>query len=164
MRLTLIAALGPGRLIGRDGGLPWRLPADLRRFKERTIGHVVVMGRKTFESIGRPLPRRRNLVLSRDPSFAPEGATVVRSLDEALDAAADAEEVFVIGGAAVYAEALARADRLDLTLVEGAFEGDVFFPEFDAADWREVAREAHASDGENPHPHVFLTLERSPRR
>ncbi|MFG0319108.1 MAG: dihydrofolate reductase, partial [Planctomycetota bacterium JB042] len=108
MRLTLIAALGPGRLIGRDGGLPWRLPADLRRFKERTIGHVVVMGRRTFESIGRPLPRRRNLVLSRDPSFAPEGATVVRSLDEALDAAADAEEVFVIGGAAVYAEALPR--------------------------------------------------------
>lgn len=164
MRLTLIAALGPGRLIGKDGGLPWRLPADLRRFKALTVGHVVVMGRKTYESIGRPLPNRRNLVLSRDPSFAPDGVEVFRSLDLALSAvaAAAAAEVFVIGGAAVYREALPRADRLELTQVDGSFEGDVFFPEFDESEWRETFLEAHAPDDANPHPHVFRTLERTP--
>lgn len=164
MRVTLIAALARDGVIGRDGGLPWRLPADLRRFKERTLGHAVVMGRRTYESIGRPLPGRRNLVLSRRGSFTPPGVEVFPSLSDALSAAGDAERVFVIGGAAVYAAALPLADRLELTLVDGSFDGDVRFPPFDEDAWVEIEREPHAPDDQNPHPFVFRTLERSPRR
>jgi len=162
MRVTLIAALGPDGLIGKDGELPWRLPADLRRFKAITTGHAVIMGRKTYESIGRPLPNRRNVVLSRDPAFAPDGVDVARSLDEALTLTDDGSDaaVFVIGGAAVYAEALPRADRLELTHVDGLFEGDVYFPSHEPASWREIARDERPADDDNPHPHVFCTLER----
>lgn len=160
-RVTLVAALArDSRVIGADGDLPWRLPADLRRFKATTMGHPIVMGRKTWESIGRPLPGRRNIVLSRRAEFTAEGAEVVSSLDAALARAADADEVFVIGGEAVYEAALPRADRLLLTWVEGRFEGDAFFPAFDPDEWVERSREAVPADDRNAHATEVVVLER----
>ncbi|HEY5790823.1 MAG TPA: dihydrofolate reductase, partial [Gammaproteobacteria bacterium] len=128
MQLALIAALDRNRLIGRDNALPWHLPADLQHFKRLTLGKPVLMGRRTWESLGRPLPGRHNIVLSRDPAFRAEGATVVGSLDAALEAAGDAAEAMVIGGAAFYATMLPRARRLYLTEVDGEFDGDAWFP------------------------------------
>jgi dihydrofolate reductase len=144
--VALIAAVAANGVIGRDNRLPWRLPADLRRFKELTMGHALVMGRRTYESIGRPLPGRVTVVLTRDPAFmAPPGALAARSLEEALAAAAAATpgagEVFVAGGAEVYAQALPRADRLYLTRVEAEVEGDARFPDLDPARWRLAAAE-----------------------
>jgi len=159
MRLSLIAAVAANGVIGRAGGLPWRIPADLRHFKAVTLGKPVIMGRKTWQSIGRPLPGRRNIVVSRDARFVAEGAEVAASLDAALAAVADAEEAMVIGGAAIYAEALPRADRLYLTEVHADVEGDVYFPEFDRAAWRETAREDHPAGGDAP-AFSFVTLER----
>ena len=143
--VALIAAVAANGVIGRGNRLPWRLPADLRRFKELTLGHALVMGRRTYESIGRPLPGRVTVVLTRDPAFAPPGVAVARNLDEALAAAAAAcpgsGEVFVAGGAEVYAQALPRAGRLYLTRVEAEVEGDTRFPDFDPALWRLAAEE-----------------------
>ena len=161
MQLALIAALDRNRLIGRDNALPWHLPADLQHFKRLTLGKPVLMGRRTWESLGRPLPGRRHIVLSRDPAFRAEGATVVGSLDAALEAAGDAAEAMVIGGAAFYATMLPRARRLYLTEVDGEFDGDAWFPALDPAQWREVARECHAADAKNAHGYCFVTLERS---
>lgn len=160
MRIALIAALGPGRVIGWKNDLPWRLPADLRRFKALTMGHPILMGRKTRESIGRALPGRLNIVLTRQTEFVAEGCVVVHTLDEALAAAGDAEELFVIGGAALYREAMPRASRFYITRIEGEFEGDTFFPEFDESEWTEVEREEHQPDEKNAHPHAFCILER----
>jgi len=141
--VALIAAVAANGIIGRDNRLPWRLPADLLRFKELTLGHALVMGRRTYESIGRPLPGRVTVVLTRAPAFSPPGVLVARSLDEALATAAGAApgELFVAGGAEVYAQALPRADRLYLTRVEAAVEGDARFPDFDRALWRLAAEE-----------------------
>jgi dihydrofolate reductase len=160
MRLALIAALDRNGLIGRDNALPWHLPADLQHFKRTTLGKPILMGRKTWESLGRPLPGRHNIVLTRDPGYRVEGATVVTSLDAALAAAGDADEVMVIGGAALYATLLPRADRLYLTRIDAAFAGDAWFPEIALDEWREVARETHAPDERNPYPYTFVTLER----
>jgi len=160
MHLALIAALDRNGLIGRDNALPWHLPADLQHFKRTTLGKPIVMGRKTWESLGRPLPGRHNIVLTRDPGYRAEGATVVTSIDAALAAAGDADEVMVIGGAALYATLLPRADRLYLTRIDAAFEGDAWFPEVAPDEWREVAREVHAPDERNPYPYTFVTLER----
>ncbi len=158
--ISLIVARSENRVIGRDGDLPWHLPADLKRFKRLTLRHTVIMGRKTFESIGRPLPRRRSIVLSRNPDYRPEGAEVAHGLERALELAAGETEVFVIGGARVFAEALPRADRLYLTLVHAEVEGDVFFPEVDAEDWRLVSEERHEADDRHAHAFSFLTYER----
>lgn len=157
MRVHLIAALAANRVIGAGGKMPWHLSEDLKRFKRLTLGHPVVMGRKTWDSIGRPLPGRTNVVVSRSlPAL--EGAVVARSLDEALSRCGDAADVFVIGGGEIYREALPRADVLDLTLIGRDFEGDARFPAWDPREWREVAREEHvAPDGM---PYVFVTLER----
>lgn len=155
MTVSLIAAVARNGVIGRAGALPWRLPEDLKRFKRLTLGHPVVMGRKTFASIGKPLPGRDSIVLSRDPAFRPAGARVARSLEEAL-ALAGSGEVFVIGGEAVYREALPRADRLYLTLLDRDFEGDARFPDYDDAAFRELSRESFAE----PLPHAFVVLER----
>lgn len=160
MKIVLVAALDRNGLIGRGDTLPWRLPADLRHFKALTLGKPVLMGRRTFESIGRPLPGRRNLVLSRDPDFHPEGVIVVPDLAAARAAAGDAEELMVIGGANVYAQLLDLADRMELTEIDHAFEGDVYFPAFDRNAWKVVKVETHAPDAENPWPYRFLTLER----
>lgn len=162
MRLTLIAAVADNGVIGRDNGLPWRLPGDLKRFKALTLGKPVIMGRKTFASIGRPLPERLNIVVTRDPAARFDGASVVHSLEEALAAAAasGAAEAMVIGGAEIYALALPLADRLELTEVAAAPEGDAFFPAFDRSAWRELARETVATEGPDRPAHAFVTLER----
>ena len=143
MSVTLLAAVGANRVIGRDNDLPWRLPEDLAHFKAVTMGHTLVMGRRTFDSIGRPLPGRRTVVVTRQPDWAHEGVMVAHSLPEALRlSVADGDtEVFVVGGGQVYAEALPVATRLLLTEVDQAPEGDVFFPEVDPADWAETARD-----------------------
>ncbi|MDW8344930.1 MAG: dihydrofolate reductase [Verrucomicrobiae bacterium] len=151
MKIVLIAALARDRTIGLNGKIPWHLPADLRRFKNLTMGHPVIMGRKTWESIGRPLPGRRNLVLTRTCRNLP-GAECYPSLADALHAAGDAT-VFVIGGAEVYAAALPVADELYLTLVPHAGGGDAKFPEFNPADWIETHRERHPD-------HEFVMLRR----
>lgn len=144
MTLTAIAAVARNGVIGAQGDLPWRLPADLRRFKALTTGHVLVMGRKTFESIGRALPGRTTIVVTRRPGWSADGVRVASSVDDALAAAAElGPETFVAGGAEIYAQTLAHADRLELTEVHAEPEGDTFFPELDRSAWLEVAREPH---------------------
>lgn len=147
-QLTLIAAVARDRVIGRDNQLLWHLPEDMRRFKALTTGNAVIMGRKTWESLPqkfRPLPQRRNIVVTRDAAYAAPGADVVTSLEAAVAAAFDLP-AFVIGGAQIYALALPLADRLELTEIDAAFDGDAHFPAFDAAAWREVARESRRAD------------------
>jgi dihydrofolate reductase len=160
-RLALIAALADNRVIGRDNRLPWRLSADLRHFKTVTMGKPVIMGRNTYESIGKPLPGRSNIVLTRDPHYQAPGCQVVHSLDQALEAAAGHAEVMVIGGAQLYRQAIDRAKRLYLTRVKADVEGDTLFPEFDPAQWRELDRESHRADDKNEHDYEFITLERT---
>ncbi len=162
MTITCIVAMAENRVIGRDGDLPWRLPADLKRFKRVTMGHTLVMGRKTWESIGRPLPGRTSVVLTKQVDYeVPEGVRVAASMDEALAGSAGEDEVFVIGGASVYAEALPRADRLVLTLVRTTSEGDVRFPDLEERDWEIVGEEDRPADERNPHDLCFRTYERA---
>ena len=142
-RVTLILARARNGVIGARGGLPWHLPEDLAFFKRTTMGHPIVMGRKTWESIGRPLPGRRSVVVTRDRGFAAPGAEVVHSLDEAIERCADTDEIFVIGGAQLYADALPRADRLLLTELDADFDGDTFLPAPSPAGWQEHGRERH---------------------
>lgn len=159
-RLTLIAAVARNGVIGRDNAIPWRIPGDLPRFKRITLGHPVIMGRRTWESLGRPLPGRRNLVISRTPGLALAGAEVFASLAQALAACADATEVFVIGGTEAYREALPRAQRLLLTEIDADVDGDAHFPRFDRAHWREVQREEHPASADNPLPFAYVDYER----
>lgn len=146
-------------VIGKDGHLPWRIPADLRRFKAMTTGKPMVMGRKTFESFPDLLVGRRHIVLTRDRDWQATGAEVVHTLDEALALTHDAAEVAVIGGAEIYALFLPRADRIEVTEVHAAPEGDAIVPAFDPADWREILREEHGAEGARP-AFAFVTLER----
>lgn len=143
--LSLIAAMDRQRLIGRNNALPWRLPEDLRHFKATTLGRPVIMGRKTWESLGRPLPGRRNIVVSRNTAYRPDGGELAASLEAALALAGDAEEVFVIGGAELYRQALPLAQRLYLTEIDASHTGDAWFPAFAADEWQETAREEHAN-------------------
>ena len=138
--LSIIVAMAQNRAIGRDNQLLWHISADLRRFKAITTGHAVIMGRRTFQSIGRPLPNRHNIVVSRNPSLVAEGCTVVHSLTAALALCPPADEAFVIGGGQIYAQALPLAQRMYITLVHSDMEADTFFPEFDPAQWRTVAQ------------------------
>jgi dihydrofolate reductase len=142
-QIILIAAVAKNRAIGFDNRLLWRLPEDLKRFKALTIGHPILMGRKTFESLGRPLPGRRNVVVSRNPQWQAEGAEVFTSLEAAIAACADAGKVYVIGGEQIYRQCLPLADVLELTEVDDSPLADAWFPEFDRAAWRESGREAH---------------------
>ncbi len=162
--IVLVVAVAENGVIGRDGTMPWHLPADLRHFKRLTTGKPVIMGRKTFESIGKPLPGRHNIVLTRDAGWQAEGVTVVPNLAEAIAAAgldprARADEIMVIGGAEIYAQALPIATRIELTRIHIAPEGDTLFPPLDPADWRETARDPHAAEGDAP-AHDFLTFVR----
>ena len=151
------------RLIGRDNGLPWRLPDDLRQFKRLTVGKTILMGRKTWDSLGRPLPERDNWVLSRDPAFSPAGARVFATLDAAI-AAHRGGELMVIGGAELYRQTLPRAQRLYLTEVDAEVAGgDAWFPAFDRREWRELASEPHPADERHAYPFRFVTLERRAR-
>ena len=158
--LTLIAAVARNGIIGKDNALPWHLPADLRHFKALTTGHTVIMGRKTWESLPekfRPLPGRRNIVVTRNAGYGAPGASVVTSLPDAMAAAAGSE-AFVIGGAELYAAALPHADRLELTEIDADYAGDTWFPLRDPNEWRESAREAHA-DPAGP-GYAFVSYER----
>ncbi len=161
--ITLIVARARNGIIGNKGALPWHLPADLKRFKAITVGKPVVMGRKTFESIGKPLPGRQNIVLTRQPGWTADGVTVVPNLAEAVAAAGlDPRirgHIMIIGGAEIYALALPIATRVELTEVDAAPDGDTILPAFDPARWIEVARETHAAEGERP-GFSFITLER----
>lgn len=163
MKIALIAAMGERRVIGVDNCLPWQLPADLKHFRQLTMGKPVLMGRKTFESIGKPLAGRINIVVTQDRSFKPEGAVVTHSIDQAIAAAGDAPELMVIGGASFYAQLLLRADRLYLTEIHHRFAGDAYFPAFSTDQWREIEREDHAADDANPYAYSFVTWERRPR-
>ena len=155
-RVTLVAAVADNRVIGNAGDIPWRIPADFAHFKALTLGHVLVMGRATYDSIGRSLPGRTTIVLTRDPQWQADGVLVATGLDQALALAADIDdEVFVAGGAGVYAQALDRAHAQVLTEVHLSPEGDTYYPDFDRASWTETRREAHL-DAEIPHEFVWL--------
>lgn len=164
-RLALICAMARNRVIGRGNTLPWHLPADMKHFRELTTGHVLLMGRKTFESLGRPLPNRTNIVITGQRAFAAEGALVAHSLNQALAIAAThvapgKPEVFVIGGETLYAQLLPHADRLYITLVETEVDGDAWFPQFDPGAWQEREHRVHRADDKNPYTCVFQVLER----
>ncbi len=153
-------------VIGVRGGLPWRLSADLRRFKQLTLGHHIIMGRKTFESIGRLLPGRTTIIVTRQPDYvstnhAAQGALVAHGLNEALELASDDSEAFVIGGAEIYRQALPLAERIYLTEVESHVAGDAWFPDFDRQAWQLVEQESHPADDRNEFSHIFSVLERS---
>ena len=163
MNISIIVAMATNRVIGHENRLPWHLPADLQHFKRITMGKPILMGRKTWESIGRPLPGRTNIVITRDVSYSADGCVVVHSLDAALEAARDNDEIMVIGGAEFYRQVLPRASTLYLTLVDGEFEGDAFFPEIDENEWLEVERSDHGPDEKNPHAYSFIRLERVSR-
>ncbi len=164
MTVSIIAALATNNVIGRDNQLPWHMPADLKRFKQLTTGHHLLMGRKTFESVGVPLPGRITVVISRSPDFAPPGVAVARSLDEAIskaEAAGDSE-IFIGGGQEIFRQMLHRADRMYLTRVHAEPAGDTFFPEFDDVnEWHLADAEHYEADERNPYPYSFLTYERA---
>jgi dihydrofolate reductase len=152
--------MAENRVIGVNNTLPWRLPADLRHFRQLTTGHHVIMGRRNYESIGRPLPDRTNIVVTRNRDYRAPGCEVRHSLEEALRDASGDPEVFVIGGAEIYRQALDKADRIYLTLVHADVPGDTFFPEFDARDWNEISCARHEADEKNPYACSFVTYDR----
>jgi dihydrofolate reductase len=159
MKLSLIAAMDIHRVIGNKNQLPWHLPADLKHFKAITMGKPIVMGRKTFESIGKALPGRENIVISHNPAFNAPGCLVQTSLEQALDHLKQENEIMIIGGAILFQKALPIAHRMYLTLIQHQFEGDAFFPAWDTQEWQEVSREDHAPDEQNPYPFSFIVLE-----
>jgi dihydrofolate reductase len=162
MRVSLIVAVSENGVIGRDGGLPWRLPRDLRHFKSTTMGHHLIVGRRTWDEVGMPLPGRTMVVVTRSRRLIAEGATVVHSLEDALEAARGDDEPFIGGGAYIYRMALARdlVDRLYITRVHAEVEGDTFFPEVDFEDWGLVSEEHHPADEKNEHACSFLLYDR----
>jgi dihydrofolate reductase len=162
MRISCIAAMSENGVIGRDGGIPWRLPADLARFKKTTMGHAIVMGRRTWESLGKkPLPGRRHVVITRRKGYSvPAGVDVVASFEEALERLRGEDEVFVVGGEKVYAAALPVADRVYLTVVHAEIDGDTRFPDPELRGFRFVSEERHEADGTNPIAHTFRVYER----
>jgi dihydrofolate reductase len=162
MRITLIAALAENRVIGRANGLPWHLPADLARFKRRTEGHVVIMGRRTFDSVGKPLPNRRCIVVTRKHDYHPPGTEIAHSLEEAIERGRETEreEIFILGGAEIYALALPDVDRLELTVVHAEVAGDTFFPECDLGAWTLIEDERHEADERHEHAFSFRIYER----
>ena len=162
MSVSLIVAMSENRVIGQAGQLPWRLSSDLRRFQRLTMGHHLVMGRKTWESIGRPLPGRTSLVLTRHPDYRAPGACIVPDLSSAIQAANGDEEVFVIGGGQIYREALPLVGRIYMTLVHAHVDGDTMFPELDAQTWYVTERSArYPSDQKNQYEHSFLIYQRN---
>ncbi|TKB48068.1 type 3 dihydrofolate reductase [Ferrimonas sediminicola] len=160
MRLSMIACMARDRVIGKENQMPWHLPADLKHFKAVTMGKPVVMGRRTFESIGRPLPGRHNVVITRNPAFRADGVTLVASIDEALALLAHEEEVMIIGGGQLYASLLPRTDRLYLTLAQMSVDGDTRFPDYGQLQWREIECRVRPADDANDCDLHFVTLER----
>jgi dihydrofolate reductase len=162
MVISIIVAIGNNRVIGCKNALPWNLPADMKHFRQLTLGRPVIMGQKTFESIGKALPGRTNIVLTLDKSFQAPDCLTAYSIEEALSLAENkgAKEVMIIGGVSIYKQFLPLASRLYLTLIEGDFEGDAFFPEFDYNCWNEIERIKNEPDKDNPYKYSYLTLER----
>lgn len=162
MIISLIVAMDEAGGIGKGGALPWHLNADLRRFKALTIGHHILMGRKTYESIGKPLPGRMNVVISRDAEYVAEGCQVVNSLEDALALASSRSEneVFIIGGSEIFAQALPLADRLYLTRVHALLDCDTFFPAFEAQTWKEVTRDEYPQDAQNQYASTYYLYNR----
>jgi dihydrofolate reductase len=162
MIVSAILAMSKNRVIGANNEIPWYLPADFAYFKRTTMGHHILMGRLTFLSLGRPLPKRTNIVVTRNPFFTASGCLVVHSVEEGLALAQDAgeTEVFIIGGGQIYRESMPYWDRLYLTEVDAEIEGDTFFPELDDSEWRLVRSEAHPADDKNEYPYTFKLLER----
>lgn len=166
MRISLIWAMAENRTIGRNNKLPWHLPNDLKYFKQLTTGKAVIMGRKTYESIGRPLPNRTNIVITRDADYTAEGVNVVTSLDQAIELAEASslvnasDEVIVMGGAEIYNLCLPRADRLYITFVHAEVHGDAFFPEFDLSQFTEIGRESFSADDANPYNYSFAVFDK----
>lgn len=160
MTISLVVAASSNNVIGRDGELPWHLPDDLRHFKRLTTGKPVIMGRKTFESIGRPLPDRRNIVMTRDTDYAAGGCDVVSSVSDAIDLVEGAAEVMIIGGGMVYHDFLPLADRIYLTRVQAEVEGDTHFPEVDEATWQLVSSEHHDADDRHRYAFDMMVFER----
>ncbi len=162
MILSLIAAVDQKGCIGKKGGLPWHLPSDLKHFRSITSGKTVIMGRKTYESIGRALPNRRNIIITRQQSFLAPLCEVVSSLEEALTLCSNDDEVFVIGGGEIYAQAITHANRLYITFVQTTVvDGDAFFPVIDETSWKETSREEHQKDDENTYAFTYVTYERT---
>ena len=161
MKISMIAAMADDRVIGINNSLPWKLPNDMKWFRQQTMGKPIVMGRKTFESFGaKPLPGRSNIIITRDKNYQAADCIVVHSIDEAIDAAGDVAEIMIIGGASFYEQMLPRADRLYLTFVHTKVNGDAWFPDWDKNDWQEVERIDHEADEKNPHAHSFVILDR----
>lgn len=163
MLVSAIVAVARNNVIGHDNQIPWYLPADLAWFKRCTLGHAIIMGRKCFRSIGRPLPKRTNIVITRDPFFVADGVVLANSIEAALELAYDAgeTEAFIIGGGEIYGQTRQFWDKIYLTEVDLEVEGDTFFPEINPAEWRETFREAHAPDAKNEWPFVFRILEKT---
>lgn len=160
MHLSAIVAMSENRVIGRENQLPWHLPADLQHFKAITMGKPIVMGRKTYESIGRPLPGRQNIVITRSRYFVAPGCSVFTSIDAAFASLAAQEEVIIIGGAQLFQQLLPQIQRIYLTVIHRDFSGDVFFPEIDRSEWQEVTREEYCADEKNPFAYSFIVVER----
>ena len=156
MIVSLIVAIDQDNGIGKDNKLPWHLPADLKHFKTLTTGHTIVMGRKTFDSIGKPLPNRRNIVISRQKGLEAEGSEVVQSFPEAFNLCEDENEIFIIGGAQIFDYAIPLANILYLTIIRHSFEADTFFPEIDLNNWIEEQKSEHLPDDKNKYPYTFI--------
>lgn len=166
MKISLIVAMATNRVIGKDNGLIWHLPNDLQFFKTKTMGKPMIMGRNTFESIGKPLPGRTNIVVTRDTQYSPTGTMVTHSLEQAISLARDIatkdqiDEIMIIGGAQIYEQACALADRLYLTQVHATLEGDAFFPDFDITQWQEIERQDFKACAKNPLDYSFIILDK----
>lgn len=161
-KTIIIAAIANNNALGKDNDLIWHLPADLQRFKKVTSGHHIIMGRNTYESIGKPLPNRTSVIITRNKAYSVPGCLVVHSLQEALEVAKADSQVFIIGGAQIYKEAMATnlVDQLDITRVYGQFDADAFFPEISGSKWKEVAREDFSADEKNVHDYSFIRYEK----
>lgn len=160
MILSIIVAAAENNVIGRDNGLIWKLSADLKHFKALTTGHTIIMGRKTFESIGRPLPNRRNVIISRNPAYRAEGCEVVESIDDALKLVEDENESFIVGGGTIYKALWDRAERIYLTRVHTRAEGDTFIPELETGRWELLGQENFPADDRNEFAYSFITYQR----
>lgn len=159
--ISLLLAMDANRLIGRENQLPWHLPKDLAYFKRMTMNHKIVMGRKTFDSIGRPLPGRENIILTRDKQFSRNDCLIIHSMDELLELSKQSdEEIFVIGGSEIFKEILPHSDRLYITHIYHEFEGDTYFPETDDEDWEVISREVGETDDKNPYHFEFVVYDR----
>lgn len=162
--LSIIVAVSENNVIGKDNDLIWKLPRDMRHFKETTTGHYIIMGRKTFESNGRPLPNRTNVIITRDKNYTAEGCVIVHSLEDAINEAKDDAEGFIIGGGEIYKKSMSLIDRIYLTKIHHAFEGDTFFPEINMEEWTEVDRRDFEPDEKNKYAFTILTLDRKTNR